>query len=154
MIFNMTIKEYSIKARETANYKDNRYPATALIEEIGELSGKFAKWYRGDYKDLPITEIKKELGDICWESNEYHCLNGRQIEITYSTEDLTPFVDYLDFCDRLCNFRFNLGLIGIIAMFLRQYPEFGTIEEILELNIAKLADRKNSGKIKGDGDNR
>jgi NTP pyrophosphatase (non-canonical NTP hydrolase) len=47
------------------NAKDDYYLLTGIQGEVGELSSLFAKAYR-DEKELPVENIKKELGDILW----------------------------------------------------------------------------------------
>lgn len=109
----MTIKEYQQKTKEFACYPTEpfswTYPVIALGEEAGEVQGKFAKAFRDDGGIITETrkeEIKKELGDVCWE--------------------LSQICNELDF----------------------------DLEQILELNIKKLTDRKNRNVIHGAGDNR
>lgn len=85
------------------------YPALGLVEEAGEVAGKYAKAVRdcnGNIDGERREAIKKELGDVMWFIAEL------------STQ---------------------LGL---------------TLEEIMECNIEKLANRKARGVIKGSGDNR
>ena len=82
----MTPKEYQKKAHTFSCYEkpityenvnghtfshvlDWTYPALGIVEEAGEVAGKFAKAVRDDCGK--ITEerklaIKKELGDVCW----------------------------------------------------------------------------------------
>ena len=61
----MTLKEYSEQAHSFASYRDADYPEFMLMEEIGELIGKFAKLKRGDYKQDEKWHllVKKEIGD-------------------------------------------------------------------------------------------
>jgi NTP pyrophosphatase (non-canonical NTP hydrolase) len=69
----MNISEYSEKAMEFANYKEDFYPLLALPEEVGEFLGKIAKAARGDekYQDEAVLKAacQKELGDILWQLN-------------------------------------------------------------------------------------
>lgn len=62
------MKEYQEAAYKTAIYPpDNRYPylVTGLAGEVGELSSKFAKFWRGD-RAISVDAVIDELGDILW----------------------------------------------------------------------------------------
>lgn len=53
-------------------YMEWLYPALAVSEEAGEVSGKLAKFVRKqDYSDEAVTKLKedvsKELGDLLWQ---------------------------------------------------------------------------------------
>ena len=69
----MKISEYSERAMEFAEYKEEFYPLLALPEEVGEFLGKIAKAARGDEKyqdpDYLLAACQKELGDILWQLN-------------------------------------------------------------------------------------
>lgn len=101
----ITLNDYQARAMATAVYENDLYPLLALGEEVGELQGKFAKFYRGD-KDLVEEDIKKEAGDILWQ--------------------LAAF----------CN------------------DQGWPLEDVAQLNLDKLADRKAKQVLRGDGDNR
>ena len=61
--------DYKVEADTFASYDNATYPYYLLVEETGELIGKFAKIERGDPKtklDSYRFEIAKEIGDICW----------------------------------------------------------------------------------------
>ena len=73
----MKIKEYAAKCRTFVTSKNadamDKYFQLGFIEEVGELSGKFAKFIRNNDTDvLDIIsaeyrkEIAKEIGDVCW----------------------------------------------------------------------------------------
>ena len=116
MDFNL----YQEKAHETASYPsgtigkearavDYIYPVFGLVEEAGEVAGKFAKAVRdnaGVIDEVYKFEIEKELGDVLWFVAE--CCTVLRIDMN----------------------------------------------EVAELNIKKLADRKARGVIHGSGDNR
>ena len=110
----LSIPEYQKKAHETADYLGMdkgvfTYPVMGLAEEAGEVVGKFAKAIRDNgavIDEQRLTEIKKELGDVCWMLAEI-CTN-QKIEL----------------------------------------------EEVMQMNLDKLASRKARGVIHGSGDNR
>lgn len=67
----LTFSEYQNIALETVSYPrayTTIYPALALSEEAGEVSGKIAKWLRGDFPldAAKKEEVAKELGDVLW----------------------------------------------------------------------------------------
>jgi NTP pyrophosphatase (non-canonical NTP hydrolase) len=62
---------------------DYTYPVMGLVEEAGEVSGKFAKAVRDDsghISDDRKQAIKKELGDVCWFIAELSTLMGFELE--------------------------------------------------------------------------
>ena len=78
------INEYKEQARKTAVYRYPDYPLAALVEEVGEVMGKLAKY--GRKNDLPLEmvmycvstptsalqrelrdAVSKEMGDIIWQ---------------------------------------------------------------------------------------
>lgn len=69
-----TVEAETVEAgKETTSNASNEakwlYPVMALGEEAGEVQGKFAKAIRdncGIITEERATEIKKELGDVCW----------------------------------------------------------------------------------------
>jgi len=75
----LTMNDYQARALATALYKDPLYPLLALGEEVGELQGKFAKFYRGD-KELVEADIKKEAGDILWQLSAFCYEQGWSLE--------------------------------------------------------------------------
>ena len=89
----MTINEYQQKAHETADYPHPYmedgfripyvYPVMGLVEEAGEVSGKFAKAVRdndGVIDDEIKSEIVKELGDVAWMLAECSTVIGVSLE--------------------------------------------------------------------------
>lgn len=80
----LDFNEYQKVAHETADYPDGKvidtkegvehyinyiYPALGLVEETGEVAGKYAKAVRdnaGVIDERRKQEIVKELGDVLW----------------------------------------------------------------------------------------
>lgn len=121
----MNANDYQQAASKFARYSNNDYPFLALSEEVGEVSGKLAKFVRknnvnlsqaitaalaANVADSPALELRvnlvKELGDVCWQLAA--C------------------------CTEL---GFDLG-------------------DIMEINLAKLQDRCDRDVLVGEGDNR
>ena len=62
---SMTLNEYQRWTKTTAIYPVQEYPMLGLAEEVGELLGKIAKYYR-DGGQMPYEAITKEAGDVLW----------------------------------------------------------------------------------------
>ena len=45
---------------------DNVYALLGLMEEAGEVAGKFSKMRRDGKTDDFVEDVKKELGDVMW----------------------------------------------------------------------------------------
>ena len=60
--------DYQKFARSTAIYPPDAgltYPALGLASEAGEVAGKVKKYIR-DGGEFPVSDLKKELGDVLW----------------------------------------------------------------------------------------
>lgn len=144
----MTLDEYQDLAVSTcmqACYCDE-YLDLGYIGEVGELAGKLAKIIRGDVvKDV---EIMHELGDIAW----FIAVKARLHDERVS---LVPVVTC--FHDSVYNLlnpapdAFNLKMSTLRNVCEKLGFDF---YECLELNVKKLADRRDRGTIIGSGDNR
>lgn len=52
-----------------------------LVEECGELVGKYKRMFRGDFSEQEAMEqVKKELGDILWYLSRVAADNGWELE--------------------------------------------------------------------------
>lgn len=74
----MTFDEYSKKAREFNVVPEDRQESHALcglVEEVGELLGKYKRALRGD-TPLDNPALEKELGDILWYLNDISVILG------------------------------------------------------------------------------
>lgn len=164
----MTFEEYqneAVKFRcETAN--STTYLTLGLIEEVGEAAGKLAKHYRDNVFDEKA--FVKELGDILWfvanladyyksDCIQQACkLNFKQVENTYY-QDINDIKTLAVFTSRLAadsakdpvNFACVISCLVVIA---KSFDY--TIEQVAEINLAKLRDRAARGVIKGNGDER
>ena len=121
---SMELNEYQEKAMSTCLPSCNNfaYMSLGLVSEVGELAGKVAK------------AVRKE--EITLFGNDLYC--GKQI-----TEDgraelhkglIGELGDVLWFVSGICNV---LGL---------------PLEDVADVNLAKLAERKKNGTIIGNGD--
>lgn len=66
----LTLNEYSLLAKGTAVFPEahgEQYLTLGLTSEVGELTGKIAKYYRKDQEgDFPLSAVLDELGDVLW----------------------------------------------------------------------------------------
>lgn len=165
----MNFAEYQERAARTAVYPHENwreYLAHGLIGEAGELSSAFAKFYRGDYgTDVLREKLRGECGDLLWflaqiatESHTPFCDPHAHKPYDSLSKLVTSIADEARACAdavldgnpaiqrhmqalivwlRLLGVRYNLPL-----------------SEVMEANIAKLADRAERGVLRGEGDHR
>ena len=165
----MTFEEYQKEAvsfrTDTANNEE--YLTLGLIAEVGEAAGKLAKRRRDGVWDEKA--FIKELGDILWfVANLADCYD-RDYDTSYSAflKDIFKIdVDGDNFEDStMKNIGYYVALTvsnhdnyyfdDIIAETGNLAGRYGyTLEQVAEINIAKLRDRQARGVIKGDGDER
>ena len=68
----LSLNEYQRRAAETAIYPDASavtYPILGLVNEAGEVAGKYKKIFRDDngvVTEAHREDLKKELGDVLW----------------------------------------------------------------------------------------
>lgn len=164
----MTFEEYQKAAvsfrTESANNEE--YLTLGLIAEVGEAAGKLAKRVRDGVFDEKA--FIKELGDILWfvaNLAEYYdrenctkfsaelkdCFEAEVDDERFDEDIMRLLVYWVGFfLDgegwRLTDIVFEVGSIAKRHGY--------TLEQVAEINIAKLRDRQARGVIKGDGDER
>lgn len=153
----MTFEEYqkeAVKFRtETANNEE--YLTLGLIEAVGEAVGKLAKRRRDGVWDEKA--FIKELGDILWFVANFADYNDKnngtdyfeQLKDSFDGKThslLTEIEDVVEGFDYLHNLVFDIGCLA--------YRYGYTLEQVAEINLAKLRDRAARGKIQGNGDER
>ena len=161
----MTLKEYqkeAVKFRtETANNEE--YLTLGLIEEVGEAAGKLAKRRRDGVWDEKA--FIKELGDILWFIVNLADFYG-DVDDALEGWDTPASGEYKqDYNDmRYLAYRavgcaaddsgpddFDAAISWILGI----AKSFGyTLEQVAEINLAKLRDREARGQIHGNGDER
>ena len=164
----MTFEEYqkeAVKFRtETADNEE--YLTLGLIEEVGEAAGKLAKHTRDGVWDEKA--FIKELGDILWFVANLADYYDRENDTNFSDELKDCFLLEVDddrFDDhimRLLVYWVGLFLDGDDGNITDIVFEVGgiakkhgyTLEQVAEINLAKLRDRAARGKIQGNGDER
>lgn len=163
----MKLDDYQIKAMETAVYPNvgNNifYPILGLIGEFGEvLEAKLLGTSRDD--------LLSELGDVGWYISRVCTELGIKLSDVSTTQDVED--PTLVLC-RLAEITKKVmrdnnsevtsvhvekykPLLAIMFMELQRQVAAAdsTIEEICELNIQKLFDRKERNKLQGSGDHR
>ena len=164
----MTFEEYQKEAVKfrTESANNEEYLTLGLIEEVGEAAGKLAKRRRDGVFDEKA--FIKELGDILWFvanlADYYDKYNG------------TKFSDELKECFKMdtdAGATDEYTMIGVACYASDTVNECGgyfndlvaevgdlackhgyTLEQLAEINLAKLRDRAARGKIQGNGDER
>ena len=164
----MTFEEYQ---KEAVSYRvgtaDNEeYLALGLIEEVGEAAGKLAKRRRDGVWDEKA--FIKELGDILWfvaNLADYHddadihealkdCFAYTKLDIKQDYNDMRYLAQFAvlvatDDTDDYALYESTVIWLESIA------NAFGyTLEQVAEINLAKLRDRQARGQIHGNGDER
>ena len=164
----MTFEEYKKEAVKfrTDSANNEEYLTLGLIEEVGEAAGKLAKRRRDGVWDE--NAFIKELGDILW--------FVANLADYYDRENGAKFSDGLKECFKMdtddgatveytmilvacyasntvgkCGFFFN-DIVANVCDLARRYGY--TLEQLAEINLAKLRDRQARGVIKGNGDER
>ncbi len=163
----MKFEEYQNAAAsfrtETANNEE--YLTLGLIAEVGEAAGKLAKRRRDGVFDEKA--FIKELGDILW--------FVANLADYYDRENCTKFSAELKDCfeAEVDDERFDEDIMRLLVYWTGFFSDEGshlsdivfevgsiakrygyTLEQVAEINIAKLRDRAARGVIKGDGDER
>lgn len=183
---DFTLETYLKLSSETAIYPQDckqTYPSLGLADEVGEFLEKFIGLENPMVLTLDqITDLGKELGDICWyisatardsgvglinmlpsDLGEIHHNIRRHVKDP-STAGYKMVFEAAKVCGHVkkCK-RDNAdrrGQIGIHLFNLVYLVAFFAdligldIEWVMQENINKLFDRKNRGVLKGDGDNR
>ena len=164
----MTFEEYQQAAvsfrMDTANNEE--YLTLGLIAEVGEAAGKLAKRRRDGVFDEKA--FIKELGDILWFVANLADYYDRWNYTNLSAELKDCFDDEADgdsfedstmksivSCVALSVFNEGNYLNDVIENVCNLAGRHGyTLEQVAEINIAKLRDRQARGVIKGNGDER
>lgn len=89
----MTLNDYQTQARTTFTIDDDltkqvTYLALGLNGEAGEVAEKVKKVLRdtdGDFSQLNLDDIKKELGDVLWYTSTLSNVLGLELEDIAST---------------------------------------------------------------------
>lgn len=170
----MNFQEYTRLARQTAVYPEQYkcvYPAMGLVDEMAEFIEKYSAWDY-DTDDCPTTdEVIDELSDIMWYYAIYCDDNKLDMATFFETRDMYPNTDYVFMqCGKLLgatkkamrDTQLPVSALKVweyldnIAGFINGWClDLGvTVEEVMEINIKKLQDRKARNVIKGEGDNR
>lgn len=179
----MKITTYKAKCQTFITMTDKvmlrHYLKLGFIEEVGELAGKFAKVIRSKsairLSAEERLEVAKELGDILWFVS---CLCDGKMDFeeqvrnkerfNYTRECLDPYrifsPNVIEICiDNLVQIYCSVTMGGMNA---EQCAEAYTnvviiankigytLDEIMQINIDKLTDRRERGVINGSGDNR
>lgn len=159
-----TYQEAALKtAKPTALHLDYLLPG--LIAEIGECYGKIAKAERDGWDETRANkELASEWADCAWfavvlayvleiDEDPKPC----PIEAYNAPTTLSTLMDTALWIDRWLDLRDVTTGVQEVWQLLRDHcmaATTHTFDEVLEANLAKLADRANRGKIGGSGDER
>jgi len=171
----MNVKEYQKEAIKFAAFGDkmgNEYLALGLSGEVGEVLNKLKKIIRddgGQLKEDAARHIALEVGDVLWYVVTIAHKEKIRLVFTPRKKEVVSLQDAIKFgmevayqsvrtSDDLVGGRLNFptNRLYVICMMLELLSNFAgyTLEEVAEMNIQKLTDRKNRGKIGGSGDDR
>lgn len=171
----MNINEYqkeAIKFAAFGNKMENEYLALGLSGEVGEVLNKLKKVIRDDGGQLTedaARHIALEIGDVLWyvatiaHKEETSLFFAPRPKENVSLQEAIKFgmeVAYQSFrtSDDLIGGRVALSSnrLLVICSSLELLSNFAgyTLEEVADMNIQKLTDRQNRGKIGGSGDDR
>jgi len=152
--------EYQRDAHTFAEYENEWYPFCAIVEEIGELAGKVARWARGD-ESFDTKGCQIELGDILWNFSECQLIEGNSLGLVFS--EIDGVIDQIDkrgaiyipgmLVVALVEIDIPQALMATMKVIAEEYLQT-TLEECAKMNLEKLRDRKSRGVIKGKGDKR
>lgn len=165
----MTFEEYQKEAVKfrTDSANNEEYLTLGLIEEVGEAAGKLAKRRRDGVFDEKA--FIKELGDILWfvaNLADYYdkyndtnlsvelkeCFKQDAFAVLFSnTYQMIKIADYAVGAVKVGGYCF-INLISAVCD-LAGYYDY-TLEQVAEINLAKLRDRAARGQIQGNGDER
>ena len=158
-------KENAAVSFRTDTANNEEYLTLGLIAEVGEAAGKLAKRVRDDVWDEKA--FIKELGDILW--------FVANLADYYDRENCTRFSAELKDCfeAEVDDERFDEDIMRLLLYWTGFFSGEGsqlsdivfevggfakkygyTLEQVAEINIAKLRDRQARGVIKGNGDER
>lgn len=158
----MTLKEYQQEAVKfrTPESDNAEYLRLGLIAEAGEVAGKLAKKIRDGVFDEKA--FIKELGDVLWfvaniaEKYGFDFYKKEPFSSESEPEsyvyDLSKYAGEVYICS---DFLANKNICRIVKSLRGLADKFGyTLEQVAEINIAKLRDRQFRGVINGNGDER
>lgn len=162
----MTFEEYqkeAVKFRlESANNED--YLTLGLIAEVGEAAGKLAKQIRdGEFDEKAFI---KELGDILWfVANLADFYDTERDGVFSKILAQKKCFDYRPYpeegrslskqMEAMCCDIWEGNYLDLIYSIAFIAAQFGyTLEQVAEINLAKLRSRANRGVIQGNGDER
>ena len=167
----MTFLEYQKEAIKTrvGSADNEEYLTLGLIAEVGEVADKLAKRRRDGVWDEKA--FVKELGDVLWFVANLADYWDKMCDDSVSTKidgrTTTKFYNRGDVCWRVKALaRWTSAVVCGISDGEECFPEIisilenlaeengYTLEQVAEINIAKLRDRQARGVIQGNGDER
>lgn len=164
----MTFEEYQQEAVKfrTDSANNEEYLTLGLIEEVGEAAGKLAKRRRDGVWDEKA--FIKELGDILWfvanlaeYYDKYHDTDlSAELKNSFNRDAFPVLFGKAYQMIRVANYAVELVKSGdrfaeLVDEICDLAGRYGyTLEQVAEINLAKLRDRAARGKIQGNGGER
>jgi len=167
----MTFEEYQKLCLNTWIRDDSAEERTelGLIEEVGEVAGKYKKFLRGDYDKAEYDRlVLGELGDVLY----YLAMFCLEYKLNIKRLLISDKIPNLEYEKVLLNIKILYDRVSFLLTKRYSHDENTTthvdytlqvleilaglsgysIKQVAEANIEKLAKRKANGTIKGNGD--
>lgn len=149
----MTIKEYQERAMSTCMDSCNNiaYMAFNLVGEVGEFSSKIAKWIRKQKYYFEDNELRI-CGDMVSPEEQKRIFKmSEEEQHKWAREQIDKAMK--DHEVNMVELKKELGDIMWQAFGIASVLDW-EMEEVLQMNLDKLASRKERNVIDGEGDNR
>lgn len=164
----MKFKKYQAKALETAlpTALDPSYLVPMIVGEIGECFGKVAKAVRDEWSEERLNEeLAKECGGVCWGvallAKHYGLTKmdrwGTDYRLQTREESLHFLLADVSALERITRGGGASGRSQVRHLWLNledncELLTGRSFDEVLKMNLVKLADRKVRNVISGSGD--
>ena len=128
-----------------------------VIGEFGEVAEVYKKFLRGDFDEEEKNKrILKELGDSTYYYAISLYLEDKDISKVKDSGDYEMVINPSNMIFCVHNYiQYNYGDGELMELIQSICTDCGfTIEQVMQANIEKLADRAKRNKISGDGDER
>lgn len=156
----MSIRDtYAEQAWEFAlpSARNVEYLSLGLWGEVGELASLVAKSIR-DETELDKTAVAKELGDVMWFIAGSASYSGKGEDFASLANNADFFLedaDSYDSTEAFISSVIDADLPEVFGTAAELAHSLGyTLDDVLEMNLAKLQSRRDRGKITGSGDDR
>jgi len=156
----VTIENYTGHCLKTWGGENQKERAKlGIIGELGEVAEVLKKFLRGDFDKVERDKrLLKELGDTGYYIAIDLKLAGFDIKDIIDYQNKVDYVSVFDLAFYFTEYMENENVRTAnshVMCFVQLVEYYGfTIEQVMQANIEKLADRAERNKISGDGDER